>query len=302
MDKNKFKEILTIIDSNKFGYKNKIGKFKYIDTKDLVNNIRNNTISETDAKKRLNTLTIIKNSEIEHRRLIPGQKELLKLFDYLPKIILTDKTLESQKSENYEAEDEDEDEYKDEDEDYKNKNEYEYENKNKDEDYENKNEYEYKNENKNKDDNDKTIDQNKIIKGVNDILDEIIDKSKSFKEHIESLKRLKGLKGYWPYKDYDDKELKSKYFKIQLANMSNEIDKKLFEEIFGHALIKLTDKLINTTNKEENKIIVDSIKKHKDKLSKMKDYSDEWVIQPNSQCINLLNTIDLILNFNEKLN
>ena len=84
--------------------------------------------------------------------------------------------------------------------------------------------------------------------------------------------------------------------------MSNEIDKKLFEEIFGHALVKLTDKLINMTNKEENKITVDSIKKNKDKLSKMKDYSDEWVIQPNSQCINLLDTIDLILNFNEKLN
>ena len=34
----------------------------------------------------------------------------------------------------------------------------------------------------------------------------------------------------------------------------------------------------------------------------MKDYSNEWVIQPNSQRINLLKTIDLILNFNEKLN
>ena len=161
-------------------------------------------------------------------------------------------------------------------------------------DYEN-DYYDYENQNN-------TIDQNKIIKGLNDILDEIIDKSKSFKEQIESLKRLKGLKEYWPDKDYDDKELKSKYFKIQLADMSNEIDKKLFEEIFGHALVKLTDKLINMTNKEENKITVDSIKKSKDKLSKMKDYSDEWVIQPNSQCINLLDTIDLILNFNEKLN
>ena len=28
LDKNKFKEILTIIDSNKFGQKNKIGEFK----------------------------------------------------------------------------------------------------------------------------------------------------------------------------------------------------------------------------------------------------------------------------------
>ena len=56
MDKNKFKEILTIIDNNKFGHKNKIGDFKYIDIKDLVNNIKDNTISEIDAKKHLNTL------------------------------------------------------------------------------------------------------------------------------------------------------------------------------------------------------------------------------------------------------
>ena len=61
-------------------------------------------------------------------------------------------------------------------------------------------------------------------------------------------KKLKGLKGYWPYDDYGDKELKLKYFKIELADMSNEIDKQLFEEIFG----QLADKLINTTNKEEN--------------------------------------------------
>ena len=50
-DKNKFKEILAIIDSNEFNHKNKISEFKYIGIKDLVNKIRNNTISETDAKK-----------------------------------------------------------------------------------------------------------------------------------------------------------------------------------------------------------------------------------------------------------
>ena len=33
--------------------------------------------------------------------------------------------------------------------------------------------------------------------------------------------------------------------------MSNEIDEKLFKEIFGHKLIKLVDELINTTNKEK---------------------------------------------------
>ena len=91
--------------------------------------------------------------------------------------------------------------------------------------------------------------KNKIIKNLNDNLDEIIDKSKSFEEQIKSLKKREDLKGYWPYNDYDDKELKSKYFKIQLADMSNEIDEKLFERIFGRTLIKLADKLINRKNK-----------------------------------------------------
>ena len=56
LDKNKSKKILTIIGSNKFGHKNKLGEFKYIDIKDLINNIKNNTISEIDAKKSLNAL------------------------------------------------------------------------------------------------------------------------------------------------------------------------------------------------------------------------------------------------------
>ena len=43
--------------------------------------------------------------------------------------------------------------------------------------------------------------------------------------------------------------------------MSNEIDEKLFEQIFGHKLIELANKLINTTNKEENQIIVKNIEK-----------------------------------------
>ena len=55
-DKNKIEKILAIIDSNKFIYKNKIGEFKYIDIRDLVNNIRNNTIVEISAKKGLNKL------------------------------------------------------------------------------------------------------------------------------------------------------------------------------------------------------------------------------------------------------
>ena len=73
--------MLTIIDNSRLCHKNKIGDFKHIDIRVLVNNIKDNTISEIDAKKRLNTLNITKNSEIKYKRLIPGQKELLDLFN-----------------------------------------------------------------------------------------------------------------------------------------------------------------------------------------------------------------------------
>ena len=94
--------------------------------------------------------------------------------------------------------------------------------------------------------------------------------------------------------DYDDKELKFKIFKLRLANMSNKIDEKLFETIFGNTLIKLADELINTTNKEKNQIIVNDIRKNEDKL-----FEKDWIIQLNDQRINLLDTIKLILNVNE---
>ena len=142
---------------------------------------------------------------------------------------------------------------------------------------------------------------NKIIKDLSDNLDEIIDKSKLFEEKIESLKKIEGPEEYYSINGFDDKELRSKIFKLKLAHLSNIIDKKLFEQIFGHTLIKLADKLINTINKEENQIIVNDIHKNKDKLFKRDNSNgfDDWVIQPNSQPINLLDTIDLILNFNE---
>ena len=135
------------------------------------------------------------------------------------------------------------------------------------------------------------MDQNKkneIIKRKNDNLDEIIDKSKSFEEQIKSLKKREDLKGYWPYNDYDDKELKSKYFKIELADMSNEIDKKLFEQIFGHTLIKLANKVINAKNKEENQIIVKNINKNIDKPFEMDD----------GKLVDLYDAANLILDFN----
>ena len=115
----------------------------------MVNNIRNNTISEIDAKKDLNTLNEIKNAEIiKHKRYIPKQKELLNLFDNLLDAILTDKTLKSknQKDNTLMSSKDDND-----------------------------------NENDTENDN--------IIKQLIDCLDEIIDKSKSFEDQIKLISR-----------------------------------------------------------------------------------------------------------------
>ena len=83
--------------------------------------------------------------------------------------------------------------------------------------------------------------------------------------------------------------------------MSNEIEEKLFEQILGHTLIKLADKLINTRSKEENQIIVKNIDKNNDKLfkeEKIRPYN--FVIQPYQRA-DLRYVIDLILDFNETI-
>ena len=98
---------------------------------------------------------------------------------------------------------------------------------------------------------------------------------------------------------FDDKELKSKYLKIQLADMSNEIDEELFKKIFGHTIIKLADNLINTKNKEKNQINVNDIHKNKGKLFNKDEFGD-WVIQAQQRS-DLKDTIDIILNFNETI-
>ena len=59
----------------------------------------------------------------------------------------------------------------------------------------------------------------------------------------------------------DDKNLNLKIFKLKLAYVSNTIDEKLFEKIIGHTFLTLANKLINTTNKEENRIIMKVFKK-----------------------------------------
>ena len=137
-----------------------------------------------------------------------------------------------------------------------------------------------------------TVDQNKKnIKKLNDYFDKIMDKSKSLEDQIESLEKVENLEENYFINDFDDKKLGSKIFKLKLPHLSNIIDRKLFEQIFGHTLIKLADKLINTTNKEENQIIVKNIEI---------DEFNDWVIPPKRS--DLKYTIDPILDFNEQLN
>ena len=85
-DKNKFNKILTTIDNNNFNHKNKIGTFKFNDINNLIKNIKNNTISEADIKKKISELNKIKNVETKGKRLIKSQKKLLGLFDDLKTI------------------------------------------------------------------------------------------------------------------------------------------------------------------------------------------------------------------------
>ena len=154
-------------------------KFKYIDIKDLVNNIRNNTISEIDAKKDLNTLNEIKNAEIiKYKRRTPKQKELLTLFNDLLDTILTDKTLKSkiQKGKTLMSLGEDDE-------------------MNKalmpsNEDHEMNKIVMSSNE----DDNDNmNQNNNNIIKQLNDYLHKIIDISKSFKDQIKLIRKVENL-------------------------------------------------------------------------------------------------------------
>ena len=146
-----------------------------------------------------------------------------------------------------------------------------------------------------------TMDQNKknkIIKKLNDHLDKIIDKSKSFEDQIKSIRKIENLyDDYYYLNNFGNKELKFKIFKLRLAHLSNDIDENLFEKIFGNKLIKLADKLINTANKEQNQIIVQNIEKNEDKIFK----KDEFAIQPQQRA-DLKYTIDHILYFNKEVN
>ena len=128
-----------------------------------------------------------------------------------------------------------------------------------------------------------------------------IDETKSFKEQIEILKTKYFLDEYWQFGyHHGNKELNHRIFKAKAAHILNDADEQLFEKIFGHKFAALVDKLINTIGEEENKIIIDDIKKNRDKIYEQ-DESSKFVIEPTYKRGDLLDAIKIILNFNEVL-
>ena len=176
----------------------------------------------------------MKNSEIiKYKRHTSEKKKILNLFKYLLDTILTDKTLK-----------------------LKSQNDKTLMSSNEDNENENENE---KNETVNQNDNN-------IIKQLNHSLDEIIDKSKSFEDQIKLIRKVENLNEYCLVNGHGDKELEFNIFKLDLAHLSNIIEKKIFEKIFGHTFETLANKLITTTNKEEYQTIVNNINENKEKL------------------------------------
>ena len=172
-DKNKFKKILTAIDSNAFNHKNKIGKLRFNDINNLVNNIKNNTISEVDAKKKINELNEIKKVEIENKRLINGQKILLNLLDDLVEAIFNNNKIVNEDNDKIVNED---------------NNEIVNEDNNK---IVNKDNNANDNDNDDDHDNDDNDDDDITVKGINKDFKKI-NKTKSFEDQIDILKKYHG--------------------------------------------------------------------------------------------------------------
>ena len=154
----------------------------------------------------------------------------------------------------------------------------------------------------NEDDNDNmNQNNNNIIKQLNDYLHKIIDISKSFKDQIKLIRKVENLNQYF-IKDYGNKELEFEISKLKLAYLSNIIDKKIFKQIFVHAFETLENKLINTRNKEESQIIVNNISKNKKKSEKDETSAFYgYVIQASDRRNNLIEVINVILDFNETI-
>ena len=167
-------------------------------------------------------------------------------------------------------------------------------------DNDNKNDSESDSDNDNDDDDDDDHDEQYYkIKQINNWF-KTIDKTKSFEQQIEILKTKDFLDEYWHDYCHDDKELNIKIFKTKVAYLVNDIEEQFFKEVFGHTFVALADKLLNTTSKEENKIIIDDIKNNRDKIFEQDDFNN-FVIKQGYKRGDLNDAVKMLLEFNETI-
>ena len=182
-----------------------------------------------------------------------------------------------------------------------NNNENENENANKNESVnKDKNENESENESENENENENDDEQYYEIKQINNSFKNIYE-TKSLKDQIDILKEVADLNDYWYVKYYEDnKETNLRLFKLKLAHVFNDVDDNLFKEIFGFTSVELADKLINTTSKEENQMLINDIEINRDKIFEQDEYS-KFVIEQAHKRGDLLHTVKAILEFNKTI-
>ena len=165
----------------------------------------------------------------------------------------------------------------------------------------NENVNENKNESKNESENEnESNDGQYYLKQLNNNFKKI-DEKKSFKDQIDILIEIPDLGDFW-YNEYyeDNKETNLRLFKLKLAHILNDVDDNLFKEIFSFTSVELADKLINTTSKEDNQMLIDYIEIKRHKIFEQDKYSKP-VIQPPHKRADLLDTIKVLLDFNKTI-
>ena len=98
----------------------------------------------------------------------------------------------------------------------------------------------------------------------------------------------------------DNKETNLRLFKLKLARIFIDVDDNLFTEISGFTFVKLADKLINSTSKEDNQIIIDHIEIKRDKTCEEDKYN-QFLIQPAHKRNDLFDTVKVLLDFNKAI-
>ena len=76
----------------------------------------------------------------------------------------------------------------------------------------------------------------------------------------------------------DNKETNLRLFKLKIAHALNDVDDNLFKKIFGFTSVELADKLINTTSKEVNQMLINDIEVNRDIIFEQDKYS-KFVIE-----------------------